>query len=322
MLWLYCSSVISLDEINSADELMRLFFIKAESLYGSRFLTINAHLHLHLQNVFKDYGPCYGYWLFSFERYNGMLGRYHTNQLSIEIQLMRRFIENMHIKSKVNTDSFSPEHLSLLSNLLGARSGGTANKTLFGQSIFVSDEHVFLQEYANVKLSPPFVLHYFDSVLLSYLRLCYQKIIPDVDVLEVPQLCRRYKYATWWSQHLNSSKKTPLCILAKWIGGDGEINCDNEICAGIVKYFFSQRLLVGNDYVEVNMAYIKWLQEHSCKNSLLKPVEIWCCDLYKPVGAASFMPIERIQEVCVTCNLSINDEIVTAVNPIRKKIFL
>jgi len=162
---------------------------------------------------------------------------------------MRRFIENMHIKSKVNTDSFPPEHLSLLSSLLGARSGGTANKTLFGQSIFVSDEYVSLQEYANVKLSPPFVLHYFDSVLLSYLRLCYQKIIPDVDVLEVPQLCRRYKYATWWSQHLNSSKKTPLCVLAKWIGGDGEINCDNEICAGIVKYFFNQRLLVGNDYV-------------------------------------------------------------------------
>ena len=186
---IYCSSVISLDEINSADELMRSFFIKAESLYGSRFLTINAHLHLHLQNIFKDYGPCYGYWLFSFERYNGILGRYHTNQLSIEIQLMRRFIENMHIKSTVNTDSFPSEHLSILSSLLGARSGGTATKTLFGQSIFASDECLSFQEYANVELSPPFVLHYFDSVLLSYLRLCYQKIIPDVDVLEVPQLC-------------------------------------------------------------------------------------------------------------------------------------
>ena len=152
---IYCSSVISLDEINFADELMRSFFTKAESLYGSRFLTINGHLHLHLQNVFKDYGPCYGYWLFSFEHYNGILGRYHTNQLSIEIQLMR-FIE---IKSTVNTDSFPPEHLSILSSLLGARSGGTATETLFGQSIFASDECA-LQQYASVKLSPPFVLHH------------------------------------------------------------------------------------------------------------------------------------------------------------------
>ena len=44
---------------------MRSFFSKAELLY--EFLTINTHVHLHLQNVFKDYGPCYGYWLFSFE---------------------------------------------------------------------------------------------------------------------------------------------------------------------------------------------------------------------------------------------------------------
>lgn len=61
-------------------------FITCKSLYDSGFLTLNMHLHLHLKNCFMDYGPCYGFWLFSFERYNGMLGHYHTNQLFIEIQ--------------------------------------------------------------------------------------------------------------------------------------------------------------------------------------------------------------------------------------------
>ena len=70
----------------------------------------------------------------------------------------------MHIKATVSTDSFPPEHLSILSCLLGARSGGTATETLFGQSIFSSGECV-LQGYASVKLSPPFVLYYFDSVV-------------------------------------------------------------------------------------------------------------------------------------------------------------
>ena len=42
---------------------------------------------------------------------NSFLERYHTNQQSIEIQLMRRFIESMKIKSRVNTDTFIPEHL-------------------------------------------------------------------------------------------------------------------------------------------------------------------------------------------------------------------
>jgi len=102
---IYCSSIITLNEIDSADELIRLFLIEAKSLYGSKFLAINAYLHLHLQNIFKDYGPCHGDWLFTFERYNGILGKYHTNQRSVEIQLMRKFIETMDIKSVVS-DSF------------------------------------------------------------------------------------------------------------------------------------------------------------------------------------------------------------------------
>ena len=118
-----------------------------------------------------------------FEHYNGILGRYHTNQFSVEIQIMRRFIENMHIKSTVNIDSFPPEHLSILSSLLGARSGGTPTETLFGQSIFSSGEYVFLTRVCKCQIITTFVLHYFDSVSLFYLRLCYQKIIPDVDVL-------------------------------------------------------------------------------------------------------------------------------------------
>ena len=42
---------------------------------------------------------------------NIILERYYTNQQSIEIKLMRRFIESMKIKSRVNTDTFIPEHL-------------------------------------------------------------------------------------------------------------------------------------------------------------------------------------------------------------------
>ena len=154
--------------------------------------------------------------------------------------------------------------------------------------------------------------------------MCYQRILPGIDVLEIPQLCRKYKSALWWSQHLNTSKKKSVCILANWIGEDGQIINDNdslEPCAGRVEYFFSQRLLVG-EFVEVNMAQVKWFQEHAARNTFSKPIEIWCHDLFKPFGAASFLPVENIQEVCVICDILINDELVTAVNPIKKKVFL
>ena len=102
------------------------------------------------------------------------------------------------------------------------------------------------------------------------IRRCYQKILPGVDVLEIPQLCRKYKSTLWYSQNLNTSKKQPVCILAKWIGEDGQIIDDSnplKPCAGRVEYYFSQRVLVGEEHVEVNMAYVKWFQEHTARNT-------------------------------------------------------
>ena len=99
-----CSSTITLNEIDQAQKLLHEFLCSAETLYGSKFFTINTHLHLHYSNCYKDYGPCYGYWLFSFERYNGLLGKYHTNRISIEIQLMRNFVNDMHVRSLAQTD--------------------------------------------------------------------------------------------------------------------------------------------------------------------------------------------------------------------------
>jgi len=51
------------------------------------------------------------------------------------------------------------------------------------------------------------------------------------------------------------------------------------------------------------MAHVKWFQEHNARYELLKPAEIWHDDLFKPLGPASYIPIEKIQEVCVTCRL-------------------
>ena len=42
-------------------------------------------------------GQSMPFWLFSFERYNGILGSYRTNNRSIEVQLMRHFVQEMEI---------------------------------------------------------------------------------------------------------------------------------------------------------------------------------------------------------------------------------
>ncbi|RXM98321.1 hypothetical protein EOD39_13275 [Acipenser ruthenus] len=47
------------------------------------------HLHGHLKECISSYGPVYFFWLFSFERYNSILGNQPPNQRSVELQMMR-----------------------------------------------------------------------------------------------------------------------------------------------------------------------------------------------------------------------------------------
>ena len=337
---IYCSPYISLEDINTAHALMTRFFTLSESLYGSSFLTLNMHLHLHLKDCYMDYGPCYGFWLFSFERYNGLLGHYPTNQLSIEIQLMRRFIDDMSARSLAYKSDIPVEHQSFFTKLLGSQTSGhgTSNDTIFGQntlsncSTMDSLTNGTIQpslDYITgcpVELISPFTLHKFDDSSLIHLKQCYLSFLPEVDILEIPTLCRKYKLAQWWSHRLGNYKNThknPTCIQAYWAGKDG--NIENECCsssAGLIEYFFSQKIMVKDEYRVVVMAKVKWLEEHPSRYTMLKPVEIWHQNIFKPDGPASFMPLVRLHRICVMCDIDIDGESLLAVNPITPKVFL
>lgn len=93
-----CSSVITEAKVMLAHLYLLKFCKRFEELYGKEKVTPNMHLHTHLLDRVLDYGPVYTFWLFSFERYNGILGDYRTNQRAVEIQLMRKFTSNQFMK--------------------------------------------------------------------------------------------------------------------------------------------------------------------------------------------------------------------------------
>ena len=57
------------------------------------------HMYLHLAGCLQDFGPLHhAFWLYSFERYNGLLSKQPTNNHSIEVQLIKRFLrDNAHL---------------------------------------------------------------------------------------------------------------------------------------------------------------------------------------------------------------------------------
>ena len=82
---------LSTTELLLADALLLQFCRRCVNLYGEEVGTPNMHLHAHIRECVEDYGPTPGFWLFAFERYNGMLGKQPNNNHSPEVQIMRRF---------------------------------------------------------------------------------------------------------------------------------------------------------------------------------------------------------------------------------------
>ena len=82
---------ITSNDITVADGLLLRFCQKSAELYGDREITPNMHMHWHLAACLREFGPIHSFWLFPFERYNGILEDQPSNNRSIEMQLMRRF---------------------------------------------------------------------------------------------------------------------------------------------------------------------------------------------------------------------------------------
>ena len=85
-----CQMVITDEEIKLADAFLLQFCCRVEKLYGNRIITPNMHLHCHLKQCLHDYGPIHNFWLFSYERYNGILEHFPSNKRSLEMQ---RFLQ-------------------------------------------------------------------------------------------------------------------------------------------------------------------------------------------------------------------------------------
>ena len=89
---LLCRSCITKTDLMLADCKLMHFVKEYEKINGEMTITPNMHLHLHLKECVENYGSIYGFWLFSFERYNGILGSCQTNNKTVELQIMRKFM--------------------------------------------------------------------------------------------------------------------------------------------------------------------------------------------------------------------------------------
>ena len=102
-------------------------------MHGKHRVTPNIYLHTHLVECVLHYGPVYSFWLFSFERYNGILGEYGTNTCAVEIQLIRKFLSSQFMKDLPLPVEFQDILKPLLNRLCSQQSGSLQEQSLSEQ---------------------------------------------------------------------------------------------------------------------------------------------------------------------------------------------
>ncbi|KAI0044241.1 hypothetical protein FA95DRAFT_1497378 [Auriscalpium vulgare] len=106
-------------------------------------LTINHHLAMHFARMIKIFGPVYAWWLFAFERFNGMLEKVNLNGHDggrMELTMLRNWTQ-AHLIYELLLElpaDCSPHERSLLDNIIGTEArqarGGMMTEILVMQA--------------------------------------------------------------------------------------------------------------------------------------------------------------------------------------------
>ncbi|KAH7918969.1 hypothetical protein BV22DRAFT_1051386 [Leucogyrophana mollusca] len=100
-------------------------------IFGTACLVANNHLSFHLAECMRGFGPVHGWWAFPFERFNGILQRYNTNQKlgEIELTFIRSFCRGGSLKALMTQDGL-PDALAELRPIIHQYFGSDFRGTL------------------------------------------------------------------------------------------------------------------------------------------------------------------------------------------------
>lgn len=297
--------VITALELQKADLMLLQFCRKFEELYGKSKVKPNMHLHGHLKECVLDYGPIYNFWCFSFERYNGILSSFKTNNRCIEIQLMRKLLSDHFISSAALPNEFEEYFLPIFSRHLMNSAENIADIVKLGPKLVnaalssnlldidwkMLESEVHLPRFHKVRTLDLDDL----SSLLSVYKSMYGEAITGISSLA--KTVRRFGSIIigpekFGSKHECRSLKSAR-IIASWTDDEGLISPCAGLRPGKVDCFVQHTSKIGSESRQHVFALVDWYGEDESKDKYGKPVEIWR-KAFLPGGPSRFLPVARI----------------------------
>ena len=307
-----CKQSLSRTDIEDAQSLLLNFCTKVESFYGKHVITPNMHLHGHYKEMLFDYGPSQELWLFSYERYNGILGSQPNNNKVIEPQLMQRFIRDNYSISLSCPNEFREEFAKFD---FPDRIIGSVRETLMPDNV---DKVILPSKYSRKVL---------DRTSQENICMLYCKIYPNtrIDEVIVNSIIMKYESVCFKGKTFSISRKkdVPYIVQAQWnenLFGTPPTSLPRSDMptANIrpinVKYYFNATFKAKDKSCTITFAHALWLLPHSQRHAIGEPAELWNNGLYECRG--SYIPIDHLLCRCAHGLMQHHHETLMVVIPI------
>ena len=289
-----CQLSMTKHDVTVADGLLLQFGKRVKHLYGEKVITPNMHMACHIADCIMDYGPSHSFWLFAFERYNGLLGNQPNNNRAIEPQLLNRFLkDNLHLQLLHSSDS------QALFDQFGSAVCLQAKKFESTASVKTVDAIPTFNEPMK------YTLDILNNESIEVLKQVYGKIYPEHSVVimddnnEILASVRKCTYIQMEGKKLSSvseglNSKVPY-ILGTPLFPFDDHHPNLETRPAQIQYFIKHHFSVQShgSYEGISkshlFAVVNWPQTHPECFKMGKPVELWCKDLFEPSNINDFL---------------------------------
>ena len=314
-------------DLVKADMLLLKFCRQFELLYGKDNVRINMHLHCHPKECNEGYGPVYSFWCFAFGRYNGVLGNTITNNRSVEIQLVRKFLSEQFVSNVALPEHFSEQFTSFFSK---DRDSSSVECMPVGSSALLSIAtsanlgSIQWSEITSITLPSAYKLMHLDVDDHQLLSETYQAMYPEKNIQAnmVSEVSRRYVSVYLAGEKiglkLECRSLRPARVMASWTRNDGKIDPSEAIRPGFIKFFFVNCIKIGEEYKKHVFACIEWCSEDTQRALYRRPVEIWRQRTFNRAGPATFMPVQRCYCKFASSYVKMNGVEKLIVSPIQR----
>ena len=258
-----------------AHHLLLRFCTKVECFHGKEVISPNMHIHAHLREVYLDYELSQEFWLFSFERYNGILGKQPTNNKNIEPQLMQRFLRDNFAFSLPCPQEFK-EDLDF-ANFEGPDPIiGSVQETLLPTNVQV-DKIILPTKCKRTVIN---------GTTQEILKNLYCKMNPDthVDKVMLNSVITKYSSLCYKGINFSTSNRNNIPFIGQaewnesWFGSPPTLLLDSylpttNIRPVDIKYYF-QATFTTDTALSLTFAYVLWLLPHPHRYAIGKPAEL------------------------------------------------